>query len=220
MDVHPFFSTYYHYVLYYSCLVANPCQDALIASTFAGNGEAALAANIVEIEGPGDGGKAIPCVRVFVTRSDNYADTLFNDKMYVQDHNIYLQGLDTASVDIVIDREGYFPVKYAGIRLRQGVNRLEDRVLMYRSSVPFTIPGELGISLKEGITLEDVKPVYSSTDGITIERAPGGYALKIPFEGTRLTREKVERLCRKMVYSSYITDARPYVNLSTVVPGL
>lgn|GEM_PF-5057526 len=200
---------------------STPCDKSLTATTIVGEGGASLAAEIVKQNGPGRAGEAIGCIRVFIVNSENYADTLFNESVRVQDHTFHLQGFNASTVDIIIDREGFFPVKYVGVNLSNGFNRLEQRVLMYPSDVPFTIPGELGISLNEGATLDEIKPVISGIDGVSFQRSPGGsYELKVPFQGTRVTRERVERVCRNLVYSRHIADARPLVNLSTIVPGL
>ena len=200
---------------------STPCDKALTASAIVGDGEASLSAEIVKQDGPGRAGEAIGCIRVFVVNSENYADTLFDESVRVQDHAFHLQGFNTSTVDIIIDREGFFPVKYVGVNLNNGFNRLDQRVLMYPSDVPFTIPGELGVSLNEGATLDEIKSVVSGIDGVSFQRSPGGsYELKVPFQGTRVTRERVERVCRNLVYSRHIADARPLVNLSTIVPGL
>ena len=209
------------FLLFCATLLAcqDPCKQSLPASTVVGDGLASLQLSIVEQEGPSRTGQPLGCVRVFVVDSKSYADTLFNELVQVQEHRIHLQGFDSSRVDIVLDRLGFFPTKYVDVALQQGRNTLDERVLLYRSDVPFVIPGELGFSLRDGATLENVKSLYATTEGVTLQRAPGGYELKIPFRGTRLTREHVEVLSRRLIYSEHITNVSPLVHFSTVVPG-
>ena len=152
--------------------------------------------------------------------TENYADTLFSQFVLLQGNQFSIDGLEPAGVDIIIDREGFFPVKYVGVGLQSGKNSIDEQVLMYRSSTPLAIPGELEVTLKEGVALETIKPIYSGFDEIKVSRVPGAYELKLPFRGTKLTRERVERLCRNLVRSQHVADARPLANLTTIIPGL
>jgi len=133
-----------------------------------------------------------------------------------------IRALPTGRVDVIVDRARHYPVKLVDRTLVEGGNGIDTRALLYPIDWPATLPGWFSFSLKDGATLSQVEPVYAFTEGLTPHPTPEGwFEMEVPVQrGTYKTRERVERLCRALVGSPYIRDARPMVGLSTVMPRM
>ena len=160
------------------------------------------------------------CVDVTVLSRENYRDTLIHQNVRITQDWITLNGLGEAPVDIILDRRAYFPVKINDYRLQPGSQQYENTISMYRYDIPMTVPGELGIVLEDEATLSDIAPIYKVHERIKVDRIPDGYAFILPFRGREQTRRQVQRLCRALLQSPHVRDARPLVNLTTAIPNL
>lgn len=206
------------------CRPHNPCVDALSSDEArTGDGPASIEAVLQTRSGTrGREGVDLACVRMSVLNAEDYADTLAHANFRLYDGKLSIAGLPDGDVDVIFDRTGFFPVKLAGISLDAGPNRLVERVLLYSSREAVTIPGAFGIALKDGAVLEQVSDVFQVIEGARVFPEPGGsYQVEIPVEhGLQKTRERVERLCRKLVWSPAVENARPLVNLTAVYSGI
>ncbi len=163
-------------------------------------------------------GNSLSCIQIVVLDSENYADTLRSGMIAIEKNRLVLSGLSPGNADIILDREGYMPVKRSGLMLKKGTNILGEQILMYRYNVPFAIPGELGIVLDSTARLTQIESIYRAHGQVKIFREPGGYQLKLPFKGTERTRKQTERLSRQLLDSPYVQQVSPLANYTTVVP--
>ena len=159
------------------------------------------------------------CIDLLILNTHSYADTLVHTRIDSQSGQIQIANLPASTVDVIIDRKGYFPAKLTGVRLSAGKNVLEGRVLMYKSSSNIVLPGQLAFTLKPGATLPHVDHIYKYYDDVRVNAAPGSYELQLPWQG-RQTFSFTETLCRKLVHSPYVQDARPLASMTAVIPGL
>ena len=122
-------------------------------------------------------------------------------------------------MDLIVDRTGYYPVKVADYALQPGKNVLDARILLYSTRTPITLPGEFGFTLKPDATIHDVVPLYKHYSGVKVERAArASYDVHIPVQyGIQKTRNQVERICRALIASPHVEDARPLVYVKASV---
>ena len=183
-------------------------------------GPATLVAHISgQVGTPGRKNTGITCIDLLILNTNSYADTLAHTRIDTRNGRIQLSDLRASTVDIIIDRKGYFPVKLTSVTLSTGKNMLESRILMYKSSSNIVLPGQLAFTLKPGATLPHVDQIYKYYDDVRVNAAPGSYELKLPWRG-RQTFAFTETLCRKLVHSPYVQDARPLASMTSVIPGL
>ena len=198
----------------------DPCKNASVVGA-EGELGAGLRIKILEQTGfTSKRGKSMPCVHVTVLSHSNYRDTLFQQTLEPENDWIMLPALGEREVDIILDRESYFPVKINGHMPEKGIQKYEKTISMYQYDIPMTVPGEVGVVLKEEAKLSDIASIYKVHDRIKVERIPDGYAFILPFRGREQTRRRVERLCRSLLGSPDVLDARPLVNLTSVIPNL
>ena len=200
----------------------HPCSRAIpMAEASGSGGDATLSGQVVVQTGvPGKQERSIGCVDMLVIDAHDYSDTLFAATVPTSENRLSISDLAKRTVDVIIDRDRFYPVKIPGIELNAGENHLGAKVLMYERGTVIAIPGALGLTLKEGATLDQVASIYKVYDGIRVMPVPEGYEFELPFRGRRLTRQNVESLCRALLASPYVASARPLVNMTTVVPAL
>lgn len=199
----------------------DPCREMRPPAEARGSGgPATLVAHITgQIGTPGRRNTAIPCIDLLILNTHAYTDTLAHTRIDTQSGRLQIAHLPASTVDVIIDRKGYFPVKLTGVTLTAGKNVLEDRILMYKSSANIVLPGQLAFTLKPDATLPHVEHIYKNYDEVRVNAAPGSYELKLPWRG-RQTFSFTETLCRKLVHSPYVQEARPLASMTAVIPGL
>jgi len=199
----------------------DPCRDALPDASGTG-GPASLTIRITGQAGtPGRKSEPVACVDLLIVPPQSYADTLAYARVDARSGQATITGLPAAAVDLIVDRKGYFPVKLTDLVLTHGENLLDDRVLMYRSSADILIPGQMAFVLKPGALLAQVDAAYKYYDGVRMRPAPRSFELDIPWQGQRYhTMTLTETICRNLVRSPYVANARPLARLSSVIPGL
>lgn len=165
-------------------------------------------------------GKSLDCISITILDAKNYADTLKHENLRVDNDHLIVSGLRTGTVDVILDRKDYFPVKINSLLLTQNDNHYENQILMYRYDVSFAITGEIGLTLKPDAELNQVSPIYKVHSPADVTRVPGGHQIRLRYKGTKRTRKQAERLCRQLLDSPHVADAQPLANFTTVVPGI
>jgi hypothetical protein len=200
----------------------DPCAEVLLHPETAIE-ESAAYFRIPVIEQTNTAGKrgvSIGCVDVSLLASNNYADILLHATLIVRNDMLLIPYLSPGEVDVILDRKGYFPIKMQALPVESGENVWEEMMLMFRYDVPFVIPGEVGVKLTPGTQLSQIAALYNVFEPLRIMPDPEGYQIKLPFRGTDQTRKQTERLCRQLLASPYVQDARPLANLSSIVHGM
>ena len=202
------------------CRDNNPCAE-VIAGDGSINQESWLRIPVVEKKNTiGRKGKSLDCVSVTILNASNYADTLKHEVLRVDNNQLFVSSLRPETVDVILDRKDYYPVKINSLSLAPGENRYEQQVLMYRYDVSFAITGEVGLTLKPNAEIKQVSSIYNIHSPADVTKVPGGHQIRLRYKGTKRTRKQAERLCRQLLDSPYVAAAQPLANFTTVVPGI
>lgn len=197
---------------------SDPCATA-VNPTPRGSGEASLTLRMVEEDGNASTlPRRLECIDVLVVNPSRYADTLAAGRFRLSEDHLRLDGLPAGLSDVIVDAPGYFPAKFTDVELAPGMNTLPDKVLMFKTNVDVVLPAQLGVTLRSGARLDDLRNLYAPYGRVQMKAAPGHhYELRLPFRGTRLTRGDVESLLGVLVRSPHVETARPLVTLTAAL---
>ena len=199
----------------------DPCQLAAFGDAASGSGGAAsFSFSVMEQRGTAvRDSRYVDCVQLSILNSLNYADTLFAKTVRSNVKRVKIMALPAAELDVIIDRKGFFPIKLSSTVLTSGDNVQSERFLLYQSDSGLALPGEFGLTLKPGVQLKDVRELYTGYDEIDIKPTdqPEYFEIKIPFETETIARNDTERLIRRLLFSPFVSDARPLARFSSMI---
>jgi hypothetical protein len=198
------------------CRQSDPCFEAVDPLVGVG-GETGLDVTVLARSAPRDRDTMrLDCVQVAVLSSSDYADTLAFGAASLARSAVRIRELPTSDVDVIIERDGLFPVKLTKLELVSGVTRLDDRFTLYPVDAPVVLPGQLVAQLRVGSTIQDIRPLYTVFEGIEVRPEPGSYHFLLKNEGRRLTQAAGGRLAARLAHSPHVVGVWPVGEFSSV----